>query len=347
MASPVKDIAWLQWIAGVITEKGGEELPGPPSPSGYSCLLEEQPDHLLPEAYLRSEDAAQERSRLFVNPRCRFAPAGQWPLEAGPEARLLEKAALPADLVWVGSPVTTAWWPFWLGRELSSLVESLRPGDLAPSHIPQNLRHALSLAEVLVPEDYESNCHQSWADAVSRCALQLGQKGYIPFAGLIPPLHIAALRRYCRYLIRTGQTTLGDNQCERRHVAHNDSVARFFHHQITAAVAELAGQALKPSYVYLAGYEGGAQLHKHVDREQCELSITLCVDYSPEPRRATPWPIHLDTAHGRVTVFQALGDALLYRGRELPHYRDALPAGHTSTSIFFHYVREDFSGPLD
>jgi hypothetical protein len=48
-----------------------------------------------------------------------------------------------------------------------------------------------------------------------------------------------------------------------------------------------------------------------------------------------------------VTVFQAIGDALLYRGRELPHSRDALPEGHTSTSIFFHYVREDFAGSLD
>jgi hypothetical protein len=38
---------------------------------------------------------------------------------------------------------------------------------------------------------------------------------------------------------------------------------------------------------------------------------------------------------------------LLYRGRELPHFRDVLPAGHSSTSIFFHYVREGFAGTLD
>jgi hypothetical protein len=30
----------------------------------------------------------------------------------------------------------------------------------------------------------------------------------------------------------------------------------------------------------------------------------------------------------------------------LPHSREPLPEGHTSTSIFFHYVREDFVGSL-
>jgi hypothetical protein len=132
-----------------------------------------------------------------------------------------------------------------------------------------------------------------------------------------------------------------------RYIAHNEPVARFFHHQLTAAVAAIAGEPLKPSYVYMAAYQPGAILQKHTDREQCDFSVTLCLDYSPEPRCATPWPLHLHKKSGMVTVFQAIGDALLYRGCQLPHSRDALPQGHTSTSIFFHYVREGFKGSLD
>jgi hypothetical protein len=45
-------------------------------------------------------------------------------------------------------------------------------------------------------------------------------------------------------------------------------------------------------------------------------------------------------------VFQGIGDALLYRGCRLTHSRDSLLEGHTSTSIFFHYVRKDFAGSL-
>jgi hypothetical protein len=99
--------------------------------------------------------------------------------------------------------------------------------------------------------------------------------------------------------------------------------------------------------VYLASYVSGAELRKHVDREQCEFSITLCLDFSPEPELSTPWPICLDTAKGKVVVYQALGDGLAYRGTRLPHYREKLGARQTSTSIFFHYVPADFEGRLD
>jgi hypothetical protein len=140
---------------------------------------------------------------------------------------------------------------------------------------------------------------------------------------------------------------LGDDQSARRYVAHNESVARFFHYQIAKAVAAIAGEAIKPSYVYLASYLSGAELKKHTDREQCEFSVTLCLDFSPEPELATSWPIRLDTGKGDVAVYQTLGDGLVYRGTKVPHYRGVLPEGQTSTSIFFHYVPVNFSGPLN
>ena len=112
------------------------------------------------------------------------------------------------------------------------------------------------------------------------------------------------------------QLSLGDVQSARRYAAHNESVARFFHHQIANAVGVVVGEAIKPSYVYLASYLSGADLKKHIDREQCEFSVTLCLDFSPEPELATSWPIRLDTPEGAVTVYQALGDGLVYRGNE-------------------------------
>jgi hypothetical protein len=66
--------------------------------------------------------------------------------------------------------------------------------------------------------------------------------------------------------------------------------------------------------VYMAAYQPGARLEKHTDREQCEFSITLCVDYSPEPSLATPWPLHLDTPRGTVSVYQALGTEFFTAG---------------------------------
>ncbi len=259
----------------------------------------------------------------------------------------VENFALPDEMLWLTDPGIGALQPFWLSPKFSALLSNSQPGDPAPTGLSPEALSVLSMANVLVPENYVSDRRRQWDAIVSLCGPQFHQRGYVPVARLIHPFHIAALRRYYRHQIRTGKILLGDYQSSRRYVAHNETVARFFHHQLTAAISALAGEPMKPSYVYLASYQPGAILKKHTDREQCEFSITLCLDYAPEPRSATPWPLQLHLESGKVTVFQAIGDALLYRGRAIPHSRDPLPEGHTSTSIFFHYVREDFAESLD
>ena len=316
-----------------------------PSPGLFYCYLDDQPDHLVPEFALRTYTASAE-DRLFFNPRAWFTQIGEPPLESRVLPGLLDTFALQGSMVWITDPGGGAMRPFWLGAELGRILDDLQPGDPAPSNITPATRNLLSMADVLVAEDYISRRRAEWAESVARWAVAFRGKGYVPVRGLIHPFHIAALRRYYRHRIRVGGFHLGDAQSSRRYVAHNESVARFFHHQLTAAVMAVTGEPVKPSYVYFASYLDGAKLEKHIDREQCEFSITLCLDYSPEPPRAAPWPIHLQTPRGQVTVFQALGDGLLYRGGELPHFRDVLPKGHTSTSLFFHYVRTDFTGSL-
>ena len=100
---------------------------------------------------------------------------------------------------------------------------------------------------------------------------------------LIHPFHVAALRRYCRYLIGTGAIELGDRQSSRRYVAYNEPVARFFHRAITARLSALAREPVKPSYVYLASYLSGTELRKHTDREQCEFSVTFSSTFLRSP----------------------------------------------------------------
>jgi len=254
--------------------------------------------------------------------------------------------ATPGDLLWIPDAICGPL-PFCLGPKLAAKFARLKPGDQAPASLSPETRRTLTMANLLVAENYADEQRQRWHETVSRCRPLFQQKGYVPVAGLIHPFHVAALRRYYRHHIRTGKIPLGDHQSSLRYVAHNEPVARFFHRRLTGAVSAIAGEPVKPSYVYMASYQPGAILKKHTDREQCEFSITLCLDYAPEPRVATPWPLRLHLESGQVTVYQALGDALVYRGCQIPHSREALPAGHTSTSIFFHYVREDFTGSLD
>ena len=339
----MKDAAWLAWIEQLAVAPAGHDRDNELPRSLFHCRLDDQPDHLVPERLLRPEywEGLSDRP-LFLNADCFFTPDGELPT-AAPTAGFAEQG----QMIWIRDPGNDALQRFWLGTELSAMLSGTRPGDPAPSKLSPQARRILILASLLVPDDYTSRRRKQWAEIVSVTGAQFQSQGYAPVGRLIHPFQIAALRRYYRHQLRTGKLRLGDSQSPRRYISYNDPVARFFHQQLTAAVTAFAGEPVKPSYVYLASYQPGAILEKHTDREQCEFSATLCLDYAPEPRNATPWPLHLHKEPGKVTVFQAIGDALLYRGCQLPHSREALPVGHSSTSIFFHYVREDFTGSLD
>jgi hypothetical protein len=285
----------------------------------------------------------------FLNPDCVISSRGELPEEFSWLSPLVSKFAPQGTMAWVRDAASNSVLPFWLGPEIGSAVHELQAHENALSTLTDDVRSLLIRSGILVNAEHKTQRvkDKKWEETVGKAAALFRNNGYAPLPQLIHPFHVAALRRYYRYLIRTGAIQLGDGQSPRRYVAYNEPVARFFHHQIAATLSAIAGVALKPSYVYLASYLSGAGLKKHTDREQCEYSITLCLDFSPEPALATPWPIQLDTLHGSIAVYQALGDGLAYRGTRLPHYRDPLGDGQVSTSIFFHYVAADFTGSLD
>jgi len=316
-------------------------------PGQFHCLLDELPLHLIPRHALHSQTWRRDLSQpLFLNPHCSVLSPGQLPAELESQRHLLEGFHLQHTLAWVCDPPVASLHPFWLGGQTEAAVMRLRSGEPASS-LPEDVRFLLARAGLLAPEGHAERRRAAWNEIVGRQAPLFKAKGYAPLRSLIHPYHVAALRRYYRHAIRRRAIRLGDEQSSRRYVAHNESVARFFHHQMAKAVSAVVGEPVKPSYVYLASYLSGAELKKHTDREQCEFSVTLCLDFSPEPDLETPWPIRLDVSGGSIALYQALGDGLLYRGMKLPHSRRALAKGYTSTSIFFHYVPQDFSGPLD
>jgi hypothetical protein len=348
MASPVRDTAWLEWMASLMGVGSRQTLTAALPPAQFHCLLDELPLHLIPrraESPRRRKEFFEEP--LFLNPQCSVLTAGAVPVELEGQRELLTNLNLQGTVAWVRDAAMKSLQPFWLGPRIEGVVSRLRAGEPAPAWVPADVRIVLARAGILITADHVERRRAEWVEAVRKSSRQFQEKGYVPLGNLIHPYHLAALRRYYRHAIRRGAIRLGDEQSSRRYVAHNESVARFFHYQIANAVAAVAGEAIKPSYVYLASYLSGAELKKHTDREQCEFSVTLCLDFSPEPDLATSWPIRLDTGKGSVAVYQALGDGLVYRGTKVPHYRGVLPQGYTSTSIFFHYVPANFSGPLN
>ena len=315
--------------------------------NGYCCLLDEQPTHLVPERLVRRLRQEQAAGDLIFNARCHVGRVETPDGLCAADSLLGEFSREDLTMAWVQDAATEVWSTFCLSAELRAAVLSARSDSRVILNLREPIKNLLQHAGILVAPGHVDQRCRMWDETASRSRSVFREKGYAVVDGLIHPFQLAELRRYFRRQIRTGKVRLGDGQSPRRYIAHNDPAARFFHVQLTKAVSDLVGERVKPSYVYMASYLSGAQLERHTDREQCEFSITLCLDYAPEPSAATPWPLYLDTPHGTATIHQSIGDGLLYRGRELPHYRKTLAQGNTSTSLFLHYVAEDFDGGLE
>ena len=106
---------------------------------------------------------------------------------------------------------------------------------------------------------------------------------------------------------------------------------------------------LIPTYTYARIYKNGDILERHKDRPSCAVSATLNLG-------GDPWPIFLepDSTKGKdtdkgyhseytkgVKVDLNPGDALIYRGCEVEHWRDPFE-GENCGQVFLHY--NDASG---
>jgi len=113
------------------------------------------------------------------------------------------------------------------------------------------------------------------------------------------------------------------------------------------------GKKLFPTYTYARHYTKGEILECHTDRPACEYSATITLGYDGEV-----WPFwfadageetdlgivgekqHLFRVKNIQKVDMEIGDAVIYNGHEVPHWREALQ-GEWQTQIFLHYVDQD------
>eukprot|EP00755_Sulcionema_specki_P029362 Sspe_Gene.17840::Locus_6370_Transcript_1_1_Confidence_1.000_Length_1881::g.17840::m.17840 len=172
---------------------------------------------------------------------------------------------------------------------------------------------------------------------------------------LPPPVRLLLDDHY-KELITNGLLTFGDRRTG-RYYAYNDPVGRLVMAQYTPFMEKLTGHRLKPSYSYLISYRDVSELAPHQDREQAEFVVSMQLSISPE---YDVWPLYVGAEpqprirgdkpkppreQWRKHIMYN-GDAVVFRGRELIHWRDPLPSGCEATMLLIHYVFADYEGPL-
>ena len=124
----------------------------------------------------------------------------------------------------------------------------------------------------------------------------------------------------------------GDPQSPNSYSRYN---YRHFVHLLCSKTKELSdlyqGKVL-PTYSYARIYLEGGTLSPHMDREACEISVTLCLQKSMD------WPLHIKKPDGTTASIELEpGDAMVYRGCVAEHWRNTY-TGNKHTQVFLHYV---------
>ena len=176
--------------------------------------------------------------------------------------------------------------------------------------------------------------------------------GHASLQHVLAPQDLALLRQWYAALCDGGWLRR-DTGAINRLIVHNDPAARAVLEGLAPWLAAVTGMAIAPSYAFFSQYQSGADLPRHTDRDQCEVTVSLFVEYLPAEGSswpadaACPWPLVIHAPEGDVAVHQPPGGGPVFRGRALEHSRPPLPPGDRARMLFLHYVAADFSGPLD
>ena len=137
------------------------------------------------------------------------------------------------------------------------------------------------------------------------------------------------------------QTKVGDKQVPNAHSKYADPCMETLLLQLQKVIEDNTGLSVYPTYSYYRVYRPGDDLKKHKDRPSCEISATLCFNYSYNDNQQV-WPIFMD---GNGVILQP-GDLVIYRGCDLDHWREEFISKDIDdwhVQGFFHYV--DVHGP--
>lgn len=161
------------------------------------------------------------------------------------------------------------------------------------------------------------------------------EQGYVVLKQFIPRIMCDYIAENVKVLEAGSTLEFGDGQVENAFSAGSPVVTETLLDIVTPRLAKVINCELYPTYSYLRIYVKGAELAKHMDRPSCEVSATLPISCDS----SGIWPLYLET-DGRATRIELeAGDALIYKGIEVPHWREPFE-GERQVQVFLHYVRK-------
>lgn len=180
----------------------------------------------------------------------------------------------------------------------------------------------------------------SVAEAVVPDSIGYGQlfaeNGYVVLKQFIPRIMCDYISENIKVLEASSYFGYGDTQVEKAFSAAAPAITETLLDVMTPILSKTINCELYPTYSYLRIYLKGAELAKHQDRPSCEVSATLPLSYDSPGI----WPLYIEAGNKTTRVELEPGDALIYKGIEIPHWREAFE-GERQVQVFLHYVKKN------
>jgi hypothetical protein len=163
--------------------------------------------------------------------------------------------------------------------------------------------------------------------------------GYIKVAGLVDDQTIKTISQYFENKINRGEWVANAKISEgdaSKFGYYADPLIEVMLKQCLPALEEQTGLELEPTYSFSRVYQEGEELTPHTDRPPCEISTTINVACTGDT-----WPIWMQYENNDpIKCLLSPGDAVIYKGCEVTHWRKKLPKGQINVQFMLHYVNK-------
>lgn len=163
-------------------------------------------------------------------------------------------------------------------------------------------------------------------------------KNFVSLTGVIEESLLAVAHRYAVMKSQSGEMSLDDPMTPDTPSAYCDTLMEALLELCVPMVEAATRLKLFPTYSYFRVYKYGDVLDPHTDRPACEISVTLTLGY----QASEPWKIWFKQGDLVTNVESRPGDAVVYRGMDIIHWRQAFE-GEYHAQAFLHYVDQNGS----
>ena len=164
--------------------------------------------------------------------------------------------------------------------------------------------------------------------------------GYVKVENLVDSKTIKTISEYFENKLRRGEweasTQVNPGDASKLGY-YSDPLIEVILKECQPAIEHYTGLLLEPTYSFSRVYQGGEELLPHTDRPSCEISVTINVACTGDV-----WPIWMQYKdNDPVKCMLSPGDAVIYKGCEVTHWRRKLPDNQINVQFMLHYVAKN------